>query len=462
MEAAGPITELVAALRAIPAPGRRSSDDELLDHVQALEELGRMIDGRRAAAAAEVEWRSRPQLAGDGLAARREERSGSTLLASLARITPAEAKRRIRIGTALAPRWSLTLEEGPARFPFVADAVRAGAVGLESARVIVEMLQSARRRAVLDALAIAERALAESAATAEPDLVAVQAQVWAMRLDPDGARPQEELQRRDRSLHLGRIGANGLSRLVAVLMPEQHAVVQAALNAHRRGITWTLGTAPDGDEDLQVDWHEASGEERTRTQYDYDAFFAILAAGIRAEQEGIAGSLSTPHEVITVIRAEDLERRQGCGYPDGILARYSIPTVERLRCGGTTRLLVTGGDGEPLHLGRPVRLFTRAQRRALVVRDGGCTWPGCTAPAAWTDAHHIAWYTRDGGRTDIENGLLLCSYHHHLIHASSRWEIRLHERLPHLVPKGWQGAPLPRHRMQRHPLAALARAPLRT
>ncbi|MGN6743972.1 MAG: HNH endonuclease, partial [Amnibacterium sp.] len=77
-------------------------------------------------------------------------------------------------------------------------------------------------------------------------------------------------------------------------------------------------------------------------------------------------------------------------------------------------------------------------------------WPGCTAPVAWTEGHHIKWVTRDRGRTDIDNGVLLCSFHHHLIHATDEWEIRRHKGSPHLVPKRWHGDPLPRHRMQRH------------
>jgi hypothetical protein len=111
-------------------------------------------------------------------------------------------------------------------------------------------------------------------------------------------------------------------------------------------------------------------------------------------------------------------------------------------------LAVLGSDGVPLHLGRSTRLFTPAQKKALALRDGGCAWPGCRAPVCWSEAHHIRWYERDVGRTDVGNGVLLCSFHHHRIHSGKEWEIRLHEGVPHLVPTGWQGLPLPRHRMQ--------------
>jgi len=150
------------------------------------------------------------------------------------------------------------------------------------------------------------------------------------------------------------------------------------------------------------------------------------------------------------VTATDLEAGRGCGWADGVSGRISIPSVQRLRCAGSTRVVVTGPDGEPLYLGTRQRLFTRAQKRALAARDGGCAWPGCTAPVAWTEGHHIAWVGRDGGTTDIDNGVLLCSFHHHVIHSSDEWEIRVHNRSPHLVPKRWRGTPLPRHRMQRH------------
>ena len=67
-------------------------------------------------------------------------------------------------------------------------------------------------------------------------------------------------------------------------------------------------------------------------------------------------------------------------------------------------------------MGRATRFFTQGQRRLLWQRDGGCTFPGCTVPAQWTEAHHVTWW-RHGGTTDISNGALLCSRHHHRVHT---------------------------------------------
>ncbi len=69
---------------------------------------------------------------------------------------------------------------------------------------------------------------------------------------------------------------------------------------------------------------------------------------------------------------------------------------------------------EPLHLGRKSRDPSVAQRRALLVRDGGCRFPTCTQ-RIWVDAHHVQTWEH-GGLTDIDNLVLLCRIHHRAIH----------------------------------------------
>ena len=77
--------------------------------------------------------------------------------------------------------------------------------------------------------------------------------------------------------------------------------------------------------------------------------------------------------------------------------------------------MVLGGDSEPLDVGRGERLYTRAQRLALIARDRECTWPGCTVPASWCDVHHTVHWCR-GGHTSVETGALLCQKHHTEVH----------------------------------------------
>jgi hypothetical protein len=88
--------------------------------------------------------------------------------------------------------------------------------------------------------------------------------------------------------------------------------------------------------------------------------------------------------------------------------------------------MVFHGPGLPLHVGRTRREFTPAQRRALAARDRGCTFPGCHRRASRCAAHHLIHWA-DGGRTDLDNGALLCLYHHQLVHREG-WEGRLDAR----------------------------------
>jgi hypothetical protein len=90
-------------------------------------------------------------------------------------------------------------------------------------------------------------------------------------------------------------------------------------------------------------------------------------------------------------------------------------TVRRLACDATLIPLVLGTDREILDWGRAKRLFTASQNKRLWLRDGGCTYPGCDAPAQWCDAHHLVHWT-DGGSSDLDNAVLLCGHHHQLVH----------------------------------------------
>jgi hypothetical protein len=71
-------------------------------------------------------------------------------------------------------------------------------------------------------------------------------------------------------------------------------------------------------------------------------------------------------------------------------------------------------NGEPLNIGRRSRTIPPPMRRALKVRDGGCRFPGCTNHK-FVDGHHIIHWA-DGGETSLENLVLLCRHHHHLVH----------------------------------------------
>jgi hypothetical protein len=98
-------------------------------------------------------------------------------------------------------------------------------------------------------------------------------------------------------------------------------------------------------------------------------------------------------------------------------------TVRRLACDAGVIPAVLAGAGEPLDLGRATRVVPAGMRRALILRDGCCRFPGCDRPATWTDAHHLRHWA-DGGPTALHNLLLLCRAHHGAVHEGG-WSLAL-------------------------------------
>ncbi|WP_110181931.1 HNH endonuclease signature motif containing protein [Nocardioides solisilvae] len=103
----------------------------------------------------------------------------------------------------------------------------------------------------------------------------------------------------------------------------------------------------------------------------------------------------------------------------------SAGELRRLACTAGLVPAVLGTGSHVLDLGLTARLFSPAQRRALALRDKHCRARGCDIPATWCEAHHLRPWS-DLGPTDLANGILLCSRHHHLAHD----ERYVHERLP--------------------------------
>lgn len=98
--------------------------------------------------------------------------------------------------------------------------------------------------------------------------------------------------------------------------------------------------------------------------------------------------------------------------------RITAAQARRLACTAKILPAVLGGDSLPLDLGRARRLFSPAQRKALLVRDQVCRAEGCDVPGSWCEAHHRRTPWRRGGNTNLDEGELLCSHHHHRAHDS--------------------------------------------
>jgi Domain of unknown function (DUF222) len=95
-----------------------------------------------------------------------------------------------------------------------------------------------------------------------------------------------------------------------------------------------------------------------------------------------------------------------------------IPRVllNRLACDSEINRLVFGPASQVLDVGRTERTFIGPRRQALIARDRHCRYPTCTAPPVLCEGHHIRQWRRDHGSTSVDNGILLCWYHHDLVH----------------------------------------------
>lgn len=122
--------------------------------------------------------------------------------------------------------------------------------------------------------------------------------------------------------------------------------------------------------------------------------------------------------------------------------RVSASEVRRMACEQALLPMVFNGKALPLDCGREKRLFNRAQRRAAERRDRGCSFPGCDRPPSWCVGHHARKRWGQGGDTDLEDIVLICTHHHRVVHAQ-KWEIWFaDDGYPEYVPP----ASIDRHR----------------
>lgn len=200
------------------------------------------------------------------------------------------------------------------------------------------------------------------------------------------------------SMSQPRADGGGLFDYHLVVDAEAKAVIEAAVGA------LSAPRPADGEPDRRP-----SGQRRL------DALLDVVRRGV-ASAEGVA--TTTKAQLFVTMSLADLRAGLGAGTVVGSAETGTLlgpETVRRLSCDAGIVPVVLGERGEVLDWGRRVRLFTEAQTRALWLRDGGCTFPRCPAPAAWSDAHHL-WHWADGGPSDLGNAALLCGRHHTLVH----------------------------------------------
>jgi hypothetical protein len=466
----GLLDQVQAAVDAVRAQveGREVSElapGELIAVNKAFGVLRRCVDAAYLPVAAEIGRQSRPELGRDSLARRQGFGTPGKLISATTGSSVGEALKLVAVGEATAPRATLTGQPAPARHPHVAEAVQAGRIGVAASAAIVRMLDKVMLRADRDAVEAMEQRLVQAA----PGLTLDQLNTLILRaealLDPDGVEPREGELYANRSLVVRR-EASGAVALTGRFDPETAAPILAVIDnlvsgmLRRRNDTTTTGTgvgAAGTDEDAGNDAAAAADVGVARSNADTDTT-TVAGAGEAALTEDAPTLPAVDDRTVTQMRADalsetcrhllgcdavptgvsttvvvrmNLEDLQadlqastgaGAGMIDGLAQPVSAGTVRRMAADAQIIPLILGGASEILDWGRGKRLFTPAQKLALVERDGGCAF--CGAPPSITVAHHIRWWCRDAGPTDLDNGILLCTSCHHRIHDDG-WEIRI-------------------------------------
>jgi hypothetical protein len=409
-------------------------DAALLSLQSSIAASRRELDALSARVSAEVGRRSTPELGYSGLAQRTGSRTPEALVQRVAGVTRAEARALIRVGSAL---------DGSAPWLApVASAVNSGELSIAAADGIVAGLGSPGAAVSGDDLTDAAARLVAVASQTTPERVAAAARSIRDDLDVDGVADREALLREKRFLRLIP-QPDGMTKLLGLLDPESAAVVVAAVDSI---------TAPRRGGPRFVDAESVARSERivndprTTEQLTADALVDMITLATRADKGSLFGT-TAPTVRVHVTLAE-LQEGAGSARIEGQTAAVSLATATRLACGGGY-VPVLFDESRPLDVGRSERSFTWRQRIALAARDGGCIFPGCDRPPSWCEAHHIDFWARDEGATDIARGVLLCRHHHMLMHNNG-WEIEDNAGEYHFVPPASvdpRRAPIPAERL---------------
>jgi hypothetical protein len=291
----------------------------------------------------------------------------------------------------------------------VVDAVAQGAgtdqsdaLPVEKAAQIVRFHRSVRGMADPDELETGTAILLDSARG--HDGLSEKQLATALRHAADVMRPDRlvehdaEVRRAHRSMVKSQ-GPMGLSRYTMMLDEEGAAILDAAVDVLAK---------PKRDQDT------GEHDPRTPAARRADALLDLVTRAVGAP-DGVPRQAKT--SLVVTVGLDVLQGRcRGSGLTmTGDL--LTVETVRRLACDAQVIPMVLGSRGEVLDQGMAERLFNRAQIRHLWMRDRHCTFPGCSKPASWTDAHHLIHWA-DDGPTDVWNAALLCRSHHTVVHTN--------------------------------------------
>ncbi|MEJ1092718.1 HNH endonuclease signature motif containing protein [Microbacterium istanbulense] len=449
------------------------TDAEVVAVLREASELTQQVEQVRAVAAGVVAARSVRSEGHAGLSQARGHRSPASLVQEITGASRADAARQVRVGEALVGAGADADSSGGAvevpgaevRAPWFEplrvelrqgmltttqfDVIRRGlgeppitvagtevpddvtdvdtgphAVG--APRVLTEEEAAELTAATTAAWAHAAGQLCEEAAQRTVEELGAAARAVRDLLDPAGAEARFLARFEKRSLRIWR-DAEGVMH-ARIDFDDEGAlffasVIDAAMRPRRGG--------PRFVDDAERERAAAlTDDPRTNDQLTYDLVFDVLRAGVLAEPAAVFGTKQPGVRLVQVVQSTGLPAPVAHA-EDGL---HTVPgrVAEQHQCSTGHVHVTVDGAGNPLNVGREHRLFTPTQRLGLALRDGGCAWNGCDRPASYCEAHHIDEWTADGGRTDIDRGILLCRFHHMNLHHHG-WRITRDARGPFVL-----------------------------
>lgn len=415
----------------------RADENTLLNLLETRETTTRRREVFDAALYIEISDRSAYRTAGQS--------TQHTLYAHGLRLGRSAAQRRRLVAEGIGRFTAVTGEPLPPKLTDTAGALAEGAIGAEHVVAIAEVMDKIPAAATHDQRERAESMLADAARRLDPAAVLVVGNRILAHLDPDGALADDHDRRRQRGLALQAQNRQLMSRLRAMITPLLRAQLETM---------WAQWAAPgmnnpDDPESPRGAANQpgldpaalaaaAQRDERTRMQRQHDALQALLA-WVNTQAAADANTTITSQLVVTVTD-DDLARRTGIAWT-ATGTRLPVGDLVRLAAGTVPYLAVfAGATAQLLYLGRARRFASHAQRLALFARDRGCTAPGCTAPFAATQAHHMPDYA-DGAPTDIDHLGAACGDHNRWNGKQrGQWESTVLTTGPDAGRIGWRPA----------------------
>ena len=300
--------------------------------------------------------------------------------------------------------------------PEVEDALAAGLVSTDHVDRLTNALDRLGERR--GELAGDGAGLAVLAASTTPEQFGRRLNERIARLDEREGCDRLERQKRGNRFRTWTDQITGMLRLSGELDPETGLAFIAALEAAVETM-FHSGVPPEcPDGESRQDWLRAMALVRL-----------VTGAGLAAP-DGEVGDIVTVGNTTDLAIVIDWETllnglRKGSIIDPGYDLTLPVESYRRLACTACIIPTVLNSDGVVLDQGRATRLATKDQRRALRAMYETCGIPGCTVRSRHCEPHHVAWWLKHFGPTDLANLLPVCSRHHHAVHEGG-WHLVLH------------------------------------